>query len=219
MAVAEAMIHVLVVADRALVREGFMRLLADAPDFDPEAIGPDAGTLAARFAERPPAVVIALPRIGERGAARAVEEVARLRDGTGSTAGIVGVAQDASPGDVRRCLECAACGYVTAADGFVSVEEAVRWAADGRQYVAPSVGVVLAGNAASDDADLSARERELLRLLALGYTNAEAAQELRYSIRTVEADRADLCRRLGLDRRQDIVRAALDLGLLRSFAA
>lgn len=218
MAGSEGLIRVLVVADWALAREGLARALAGAPDLDPQGIEPDGGRLLTLFAERPPAVAIALTRVGDRGAARAAEEVARTRDAAGCHSGIVAVANAASSADVRRCLEGAACGYVTLADGLASVEEAVRWAAVGRQYVAPSVGVALAGDGASDRGALTERERELLRLLALGYTNAEAALELCFSVRTVEGDRAHLSRRLGLHCRRDIVRAAIDHGLLCAVA-
>jgi two-component system response regulator NreC len=62
--------------------------------------------------------------------------------------------------------------------------------------------------------NLSAREREVLRLIALGYTNPQIAEYLVLSVRTIETHRAHLARKLGAESRAQLVRHALDYGLL-----
>jgi two-component system response regulator NreC len=64
--------------------------------------------------------------------------------------------------------------------------------------------------------DLSEREVDVLRLIALGHTNAEIAEQLYLSIRTVEAHRAHVQQKLGLSTRSQLVGYALDRGLLKT---
>ena len=66
----------------------------------------------------------------------------------------------------------------------------------------------------SEHDDLTNRERDVLRLLALGYTNREIASELHLSVRTVEFHRANMRRKLGLGARRELVRFALARGLV-----
>jgi two-component system response regulator NreC len=65
-----------------------------------------------------------------------------------------------------------------------------------------------------DEEQLSERERSVAMLLAYGYRNTDVARELQVSLRTAEADRARLMRKLGLQRRSELVRWALDHHLL-----
>jgi len=64
--------------------------------------------------------------------------------------------------------------------------------------------------------ELSEREGEVLRLIALGHTNAEVAEQLYLSIRTVESHRAHIQRRLGLSSRAELVRYALEHGFVET---
>jgi DNA-binding NarL/FixJ family response regulator len=165
-------------------------------------------------------VVIALASSGSFRAAPAVEAVmARFADAAAPPA-VVGAALDVDTEDARRALAAGARGYLTVADGMLAVEEAVRAVAHGGEWVGPSIGVALAREEAHAAAlGLEPRDRDVLRLLALGYTNAEAAEALRYSVRTIEGVRASVCRRLGLTSRRELVAVALDLGLLDRRAA
>ena len=97
--------------------------------------------------------------------------------------------------------------------------QAVREVAGGGRYVHPTLGARLAQaeveaarRAASDP--LSDREREVLRLLALGHTNQEIAKRLFISVRTAETHRAHIMQKLGLGTRAELVRYALVNGLL-----
>ncbi|MEA2467266.1 MAG: two-component system, NarL family, response regulator NreC, partial [Thermoleophilaceae bacterium] len=87
---------------------------------------------------------------------------------------------------------------------------AVRTVAAGSTYLQPELGArLLAGSS-----PLTARERDVLRLLALGHTNAETATKLHLSVRTVETHRANIQSKLGSTKRAELVRHALETGLI-----
>jgi two-component system response regulator NreC len=95
--------------------------------------------------------------------------------------------------------------------------EAVRSAAAGDTYLQPALGARLAaGEAGADGDELSDRERDVLRLIALGHTNAEVAEQLYISIRTVESHRAHIQQKLSLSSRAELVRYALEHGLVET---
>jgi two-component system response regulator NreC len=93
----------------------------------------------------------------------------------------------------------------------------VRSAAIGDTYLQPALGARLAAGDGGDDGDeLSERERDVLRLIALGHTNAEVAEQLYISIRTVESHRAHIQQKLSLSSRAELVRYALERGLIET---
>ena len=104
------------------------------------------------------------------------------------------------------------------------VVSAVREIAKGGRYVHPTLGARMvaaeADERAAAEADpLSEREREVLRLLALGHTNQEIAQQLYISVRTAESHRAHIMQKLRLATRAELVRYALSQGLLTEDAS
>ena len=126
---------------------------------------------------------------------------------------------------VRRAFENGANGYVlkdAAEDELVS---AIREVAAGGRYLHPKLGAQMVQaqiedqeRAASDP--LSEREREVLRLLAQGHTNQEIAAKLYISVRTAETHRAHIMQKLGFTTRSELVRYAIDNGMLdRSWPA
>jgi two-component system response regulator NreC len=123
------------------------------------------------------------------------------------------------PRYVHAAFEAGASGYVLKEAADTEVVQAVREVAGGRRYVHPTLGARLvqaeadARRAAEAD-PLSDREREILRLLALGHTNQEIAKILYMSVRTAETHRAHIMQKLRLTTRAELVRHALDRGLL-----
>ena len=99
------------------------------------------------------------------------------------------------------------------------VVSAIREVARGGRYVNPELGARLlaaeteAEKRAAED-PLTDREREVLRLLALGHTNQEIAQQLYISVRTAETHRAHIMQKLRLESRAELVRYAIDQKLL-----
>src|SRR5881392_453614 len=134
------------------------------------------------------------------------------------TKGMVLSMQD-DPRYVREAFAAGASGYVLKEAADAEVVQAVREVARGGRYVNPELGARLV--AAETDAlrraeqdPLSDREREVLRLLALGHTNQEIAKELFISVRTAETHRAHIMQKLGLASRAELVRYAMAQGLL-----
>jgi two-component system response regulator NreC len=123
------------------------------------------------------------------------------------------------PSYVREAFAAGASGYVLKEAADEEVVSAVREIADGGRYVHPALGARLvaaeaAERAAADADPLSEREREVLRLLALGHTNQEIAERLYISVRTAESHRAHIMQKLRLGTRAELVRYALAHGLL-----
>ena len=116
---------------------------------------------------------------------------------------------------MRRAFDAGADGYLLKSAADEDLVRAVRAVASGERYVHPALGAALAAPAADGPLDdLTPREREVLRLLALGHTNQEIAERLIVSVRTVESHRAHVMTKLRVTTRAGLVRAALEAGLL-----
>jgi two-component system response regulator NreC len=114
----------------------------------------------------------------------------------------------------REALARGVHGYLIKESAADDLLRAVETVMGGSTYLHPELGVRLARRPDGSDDGLSPRERDVLGLLARGYTNAEVAQQLMVSLRTVESHRANLRSRLGIHSRAELVDAARRLGLL-----
>ena len=125
------------------------------------------------------------------------------------------VSSQAAPSSVRQALSAGAAGYVPKRASDQELVSAIRQVAAGEGYVDPDLGaklVVPDRSAALEP--LSERERDILQLLALGYTNQEIGRKRYISVRTVDTHRAHIMRKLGLETRAELVLFALANGLL-----
>jgi two-component system response regulator NreC len=208
-------IRVVVVDDHAVVRAG-LRLLLDA-EADIEVVGEAGTTHDAVFelrAQQPDVVLLDVVMPGESG----IEGLPKLlHEAPGAKVLILSMQDD--PSYVRQAFAAGACGYVLKEAADVEVVAAVREIAAGGRYVHPALGARLVAadveeRAAAEADPLSEREREVLRLLALGHTNQEIAQQLYISVRTAETHRAHIMQKLRLSSRAELVRHALAHGLL-----
>jgi two-component system response regulator NreC len=121
------------------------------------------------------------------------------------------------PAYARQALSAGALGYVLKEAAESELVEAVRRAAAGDTYLNPRLGARVAAEPPPGPPDgLSEREVEVLRMIALGHTNAEIAQQLYLSVRTVETHRAHIQQKLRLGSRADLVRYALQKGLVEA---
>ena len=123
--------------------------------------------------------------------------------------------------EVREAFELGATGYVLKQAIETELVSAIREVAAGGRYVSPGLGarVIVAETAeqrAADEDPLSDRERQVLRLLALGHTNQEIAEKLHISVRTAESHRAHIMQKLRLSTRADLVRYARGRRLLET---
>ena len=106
-------------------------------------------------------------------------------------------------------------GYVLKEAVDEELVTAVRLAAEG-DYLQPELGAQLAGDPGGVSDGLSERELDVLRLIALGHTNTEIAEQLFLSVRTVESHRAHIQQKLRMNKRSELVRYALSRGMLDS---
>lgn len=147
-------------------------------------------------------------------------ELIELVDAAGAAVapapGVVVVSGRRDFAHVRAALRAGALGFVLREDALAELPHATRAAMDRQRWLSPSLGAALLveGDTADPADTLSEREVEVLRLLALGHTNAEVAARLYLSVRTIENHRASLVRKLHAAGRADLVRAALERGLL-----
>ncbi|TML91324.1 MAG: response regulator transcription factor [Actinobacteria bacterium] len=123
------------------------------------------------------------------------------------------------PQYVRQAFTAGASGYVLKEAADTDVVSAIREVARGGRYVHPELGARLVAaeteeRKRAEEDPLSEREREVLRMLALGHTNQEIAKQLYISVRTAETHRAHIMQKLRLSSRAELVRYALDQGLL-----
>jgi DNA-binding NarL/FixJ family response regulator len=123
------------------------------------------------------------------------------------------------PHYVREAFSSGASGYVLKEAADTELVAAIREVARGGRYVHPALGARLVAAEAeerkrAEEDPLSDREREVLRLLALGHTNQGIAKQLYISVRTAETHRAHIMQKLRLTSRAELVRYAMDQGLL-----
>ena len=146
-------------------------------------------------------------------------EATRTIIGERPDARVLVLSMQEDPSYVREAFGAGASGYLLKEGADTDLVQAVREVGAGGRYVHPGLGARLitaetAERAKAEADPLSAREREVLRLLALGHTNQEIAQLLTISVRTAETHRAHIMRKLRLQTRADLVRHALATGLL-----
>ena len=145
-----------------------------------------------------------------------IEALSQLRERVPETQIVVMTMQD-SPAFAQRAFAAGAIGFVVKELADEELPQAVRAAARGEEYVSPRMAARLdALHKALTEDKLTAREVEVLRLIALGHTSVEIARKLHLSPRTVETHRARIHGKLGLATRAELVRYALGRGLLRT---
>jgi two-component system response regulator NreC len=208
-------VRVLIVDDHAVVRSGLRRVLEAEGDI--EVVAEAGDTREAVFearAHKPDVVLMDVVMPGTSG----IEATPMVLEEVPEAKVLILSMQD-DPRYVRAAFDAGAQGYVLKEAADAEVVEAVREVANGGRYVHPTLGARLVAADAEEraraDADpLSDREREVLRLLALGHTNQEIAKMLYLSVRTVETHRAHIMQKLRLTTRAELVRHAIDSGLL-----
>lgn len=214
-------IRVALCDDHAVVRSGLRRILEAEDDLD--VVG-EAATMRE-----------ALALAGETGLDVFVMDLS-LPDGSGITATaelakispttrVLILTGHDDVAYLRRAFEAGAAGYLVKEAADIELVQAIRQIAVGRQYVHPSLGAALlapdapSARLSGPGGELSERELEVLRHIALGLTNAEIAERLYVSVRTVETHRAHIHQKLNVRSRAELVRLAHDAGMLDDTAA
>jgi two-component system response regulator NreC len=199
--------------DHKVVRTGLRMLLESEGRFKVlDEAGDVAGTIQKVVAHRPQVLVLDLNMGGES----SLDSIPQLRSEAPQTQIVVLTMQD-NPAFARAALRAGAVGYVLKDAADTELIAAVELAVEGRTYLNPELGAKLASEPPVADArpdNLSPREVEVLRLIALGHTNGEIASSLFLSVRTVESHRAHIQQKIRLTTRAELVAYARERGLL-----
>jgi two-component system response regulator NreC len=208
MTTAHATVTVVVADDHTVVRSGLRMLLDAEPGF--QVVGEAGDVDGARrklLAHKPDVLVLDLNMPGDP----TLPALASLAEASPGTRVVI-LTMFNEPVFAREALRAGAAGFVLKHAADADLVNAIRAAAGGGRYVqAELAGALLQDDGADAGATpLTRREREVLSLLAVGHTNAEAAEQLCISVRTVETHRANIQQKLDLSSRSDLVRYAFE---------
>jgi two-component system response regulator NreC len=198
--------------DHSVVRQG-LRLMLDAqPNLRVVAEAGDVETtLRMTRAHRPRVLVLDLNMPGRP----SLEAIPELLEASPETRIVILTMQD-EPALAQAALRAGASGYVVKDAAGDELVQAVQLALQDQTYLHPQLGARIASQEpeTGPDDDLSDREREVLKLIALGHTNGEIATHLFLSVRTVESHRAHIQQKLAMSTRSELVRYAIERGLI-----
>jgi two-component system response regulator NreC len=203
-------VKIVLADDHAVVRSALRLLLDSEPDLSVVAEAGDIEEAAREVEVHEPEVLVLDLHLPDGPSLTSVPRLRRLSPRTG----IVVLTMQREASYAREALRAGVLGYVLKEAVDEDLVNAVRLAATGRSYLQPELGAQLAMEPGDDPDGLSERELDVLRLIALGYTNTEIADHLMLSVRTVESHRAHVQRKLGMSKRSQLVRYALERRML-----
>jgi two-component system, NarL family, response regulator NreC len=206
-------ITVVLADDHVVVRSALRMLLEEESGIQVVAEAGDADS-AIRYVNghRPSVLILDINMPGGSG----LGAIPTIREQSPDTQ-IVMLTMQAETAAAREALQAGVLGYILKDAASEELVKAVKLAAEGKTYLQPELGARLAAErevAAPDN--LSGRELEVLKLIALGHTNSEIADSLFLSVRTVESHRAHIQQKLGLSSRSDLVRYAIERRLIET---
>jgi two-component system response regulator NreC len=201
-------VRVLIADDHAMVRAGLRALLETRAGIRVVGEAEDGVTAVSRCRELQPDVVLMDLTMPGRGGIGATEDIAREFPGVK----VLVLTMHDDPAYVRQAVTAGASGYVLKKALSSDLINAIHAVQAGQSYLPASIKGAMPGRAATG---LTAREQEVARLIALGHTNVEIAEMLHISEKTVETHRAHIFEKLRLETRADLVRFALEHGLLK----
>ena len=203
-------ISVVLADDHAVVRSALRLLLEAEPDLEVVAEAGDIESTVRYVRGHKPDVLVLDLNMPSGRSLGAVPEMLEASPGTS----VVVLTMETDPSYAREAIQTGVLGYVLKEAVDEELVSAVRLASAGKTYLQPELGAKLAAGAGELADGLSERELEIVRLIALGHTNTEIAEQLFLSVRTVESHRAHVQQKLKLNKRSDLVRYALERGLL-----
>ncbi|MEX1142296.1 MAG: response regulator transcription factor [Thermoleophilaceae bacterium] len=210
---ADDTLRIVLADDHAIVRNGLRMLLEAEPGMDVVAEAEDVESAIRYLGGHKPDVLVLDLNMGDESSLPAIPALRARSPGTR----IVVLTMQDDPAFAREALTAGAVGYVLKHSAGEELIEAVRLAAAGESYLNPKLGARLAALPQAGDGlpdGLTERELEILRLIGLGHTNSEIAAQLFLSVRTVETHRGHIQQKTGRTARSELVRYALDHGLV-----
>ncbi len=204
-------IRIVLADDHVVVRSGLRMLLDGERDFEVVAEAGDVESARRSVRGHQPRVLVLDLNMPGGSSLEAIPVIREESPGTQ----IVVLTMQREPAFAREALGAGALGYVLKEAADEELIEAVRCAAVGNSYLNPALGARIASEPPPGPPDnLSKREVDVLRLIALGHTNAEIAERLFLSVRTVETHRAHIQQKLRLSTRAELVAYVIGHGLI-----
>jgi DNA-binding NarL/FixJ family response regulator len=205
------MINALIVDDHQLLRAGLRSRLEREPGIAVVGEADTAERAVVMARKLQPDLILLDLLLPRKSGYEAIPELAEAAP----QAKILVVSSQAAPSSVRRALSAGAAGYLPKRASDCELLTAIRLVTDGGGYVDPELGARLVNDKGSPALEpLSERERDIVHLLALGYTNQEIGKKLFISVRTVDTHRAHIMRKLELETRAELVMFALANGVI-----
>jgi DNA-binding NarL/FixJ family response regulator len=210
--------HILLVDDHATVREGLRLLLEQQSDFEVVGEADEGAAAIAKTLQLKPDIVVldvSMPGMNGLKAAEAIRE-------SSPNVKVLALTRHSDDGYLHQLLRAGAAGYVLKQSRPAELLHAIRSVMSGGRYLDAAVaGKVMAGYRRRHSENepvgnaLSARETEVVRLIAWGYSNKEIATRLDLSVKTIETHKANAMHKLGIRSRIAVVRYALLQGWLQ----
>ena len=211
-------LRILIADDHATVRQGLKLLIDSQPDMGVVGEAADGHAVLEQAAVLKPDIIvmdIAMPAMNGLVATRTLKH-------TQPDVAIVALTRHEDDTFLEELLRAGASGYVLKQSAPMEFLQAIRAVAAGGVYLDPSMTARVADGLLAGTSEIpgeprgaiSERESEVLRLIAVGYSNKEVAAQLKISVKTVEVHKANAMRKLGLAGRVDIVRYAVLQGWL-----
>lgn len=205
------MVQLLIADDHAVLRQGLKSLLEGIEDW--KVVGEAAdGLEAVKLSEKlsPDVIIVdlSMPNLG------GVEAIARLKKERSNPAIVVLSAKE-DEWSVQDAMRAGASAYVSKSSSSEELQFAIRAVLKGQTYLSPSVcGAFLRSEGGSPVQDLSAREREVLKMIAEGNPNRDIAKLLHISPRTVDSHRANILKKLGVNSNAELTQMAIKYGII-----
>lgn len=208
-------LSVVIADDHPVVRTGMRALLSRDESFEIVGESSTVPETVRVVAEEQPSVLVLDLTMAGRSSLPSIPDLLAASPGTR----ILILTMQEDPAFARAALRIGAAGYLLKEAAAEELLGAARQVAQGGTYLQPAMGARLAVSdagapGADGDASLTARELQVLSLLALGHTNQEVARRLFVSVRTVETHRARVRDKLGTETRAELIAAARERGLL-----
>jgi two-component system response regulator NreC len=204
---------VMLVDGETLVRSAIAHLLHTQEGIEVVATTGDPRQAAIAAKGHKPDVILYDPH-GARGTAEAIAQINEMHEASPESSILILTSRE-DPVFARDAIRAGAFGYLLMSEDPEDILRAIQRAGRGRLSLSPRIAIMIAGLDRQNDAEaLTERERDIVHLVALGYTNKEMADELHLSIRTVESHRANILRKLDVNTRAGLVRYALDNNLV-----
>ena len=210
-------LRIMLAEDHETVREGLKMIINAQEDMEVVGFAGDGREAVARAQELLPDVLvmdISMPKLnGLQATLKLIECCPEVK--------VLTLSRHADDGYVRGLLAAGACAYVLKQSAPSELIHAIRAVAAGGKYIDPKLAAKVMENYSDrtsrgeSKSSLSDRESEVLRLIALGYSNKEIAARLSLSVKTIEVHKANAMRKLNLTSRIDLVRYAVFQGWLQ----